>query len=96
LELKLFGLAAPSDDFKPDLDKLLSLEDRHLQRIADWFNESPNVQPTTWQELSKLTETTGLPPQELSKTLALTRFLLTNWRANNLTLDDILDHCCPS
>jgi hypothetical protein len=90
LELNLFGLTAPSEAFKPDLDRLLALKDRNLQRIAAWVEESPDVNPETWQEMSKLSEMIGLPPQELNKILILTRFLLTNWKARNLTLDDIL------
>jgi len=89
LKTKLFGSGGIEDGLKKDLGILLETPDEDLGRIATWLLETPRPIPLTWSDIAELVEGTSLDPRTANRVLVVLRYLLTNWRTYDLTLDEI-------
>jgi hypothetical protein len=89
LRTSVFGYEGIQQGTREDLDLLLSLEDRKLERFVDWFSKSTRLFPVNWSEIDDLVDGTSLDPQSANRVLAVLRFLLINWKAYELSLDEI-------
>jgi hypothetical protein len=91
LQLKLFGSMGPTPAFKRDLGLLLDMEDAELNSLAEWFNTAAEVVSPSQNEIVSLAADFRLNPEELSRVMAVVRFVLNNWGELGISLSEIDD-----
>lgn len=89
MDFRLFGAGGPPKAFLEDLRALLSLDEHQLAILSQWVNDSPNLSPTTWSELGELPSGIQRTSQQTNRVVYAVRFVLSNWSAKKLTIEDI-------
>ncbi len=89
MKTKLFGTSGIDPDIKRDLDALAELPQQDVDFLGRWLLASRKPIPFTWSEIEDLVNGTSLDPKAANRILTLLRYLLTNWRAYALTMEDV-------
>lgn len=89
MKTRLFGSGGIEDVTRQDLSLLIGLPPADVERFITWLSEPSRPIPYTWSEVDQLAEGTTLDVRGANRVLVLLRFLLTNWRASDLSEGDI-------
>jgi hypothetical protein len=80
----------PSKRFKGDLERLLALPDEQIKRLIHWLASGKNALPNTTKEFVRMAEAVGAEDRDLTEIFGVLRFVMTSWRRNNLSLDEVI------
>src|SRR5947207_5575811 len=74
---------------RQDFDVFFSMTVADKDKFASWLSETSRPIPLSWSEIEQLADGTSLNPGAADRVLVLLRFLLTNWKTSDLSLEEI-------
>jgi hypothetical protein len=89
LKPSLFGPGGLEREMRQDFDVFFAMTEADKDKFASWLSETSRPIPLSWSEIEQLADGTSLQPGAADRVLVLLRFLLTNWKTTDLSLEEI-------